>query len=102
MRKEIETILFDLISEHGVVNHVFNKVVDNLITYFENSMHTENSRRSCFVCKNRTLCFVFREIMNVTKEIKVNIDGEDATGKWKQIFDSMGNCCLKFEKCIEN
>lgn len=59
-------------------------------------------KRSCFNCKNRAICFVFREIMNASKEIGVNIDGDAAPGKWTDVFDAMGNCCLKFTKCQQS
>ena len=60
------------------------------------------NKRSCFNCKNRAICFVFREIMNVSKEMEVNIDGNAAPGKWSEVFDAMGNCCLKFSKWQES
>ena len=56
-----------------------------------------DEKRSCFTCINRKVCFVFRDIMNTTKEIEVNIDGDAAPGKWTQVFDAMGNCCLNYK-----
>jgi len=40
--------------------------------------------------------------MNATKGIEVNIDGNAAPGKWREVFDAMGNCCLKFSKRQES
>jgi len=55
-------------------------------------------KRTCFNCKNKGLCFVFRDIINATNKFEVNIDGDAAPGKWIEIFDAVGNCCLKFSK----
>ena len=52
--------------------------------------------RTCFTCSNRPVCFAHRDIMNTTKEMHVNIDGETAPGKWLDVFTAMGRCCLKY------
>lgn len=59
-------------------------------------MSKEKQSRSCFTCKNNNVCFVAREIRQVTTEISVNIDGDAAPGKLMQVFEAMGNCCLKY------
>lgn len=77
-----------------------NLTKEGLTTAKHVSFNAEPSeeQRSCFNCNNLSICFVYRDIMNSTKEIGVNIDGEEAPGKWTEVFNAMGNCCLKFKK----
>jgi len=58
-------------------------------------------KRSCYSCKNRPICFVFKNIWESIKGFDINIDSNDAPGKMNDIFDAMGNCCLKYDKSNE-
>jgi len=55
-------------------------------------------KRSCFTCSNHSICHVRITIMAATKEINVNIDSDSAPGKWGEVFEAMGNCCLEYKK----
>ena len=89
----------------GACNEDIAEHIESVISHY-NSLEQRNTpteeQRSCFTCKNQSICFVYRDIMNSTKEIGVNIDGKDAPGKWSEVFCAMGNCCLKFKKWEES
>lgn len=58
----------------------------------------DEDKRSCFLCKHSRMCIIFRNIYDNTGEVRMNIDGDAAPGKWSDIFDAVGNCCLEYEK----
>lgn len=55
------------------------------------------NKRNCFTCKHRNVCLVFDAVRDNTAKVRMNIDGDAAYGKWSDIFDAIGNCCLEYE-----
>ena len=58
----------------------------------------EMEKKSCFNCERHSVCFVNRRIMDATSDVSfLNINGSDLLGKWVDIFESIANCCFKYE-----
>ena len=53
--------------------------------------------RSCFLCKHFKVCFVRNVVTEATSKVKMNIDGDAAPGKFADIFNAIGNCCLDYK-----
>lgn len=68
------------------------------LSFMDESVKAMQEKRSCFTCKNTPICYMFKHIISASTEIEINIDGDATPGKWVEVFDAMGNCCLKYEK----
>jgi len=54
--------------------------------------------KSCFFCKNLELCFLRHRIDEALEYNNIlNIDNPNHPGKITDIFEAIGNCCLKYE-----
>lgn len=71
-----------VLSQETLVNHI-------------NAM--DEDKRSCFSCKYYKICVVRITVYDSTSKIKMNINSDDVLGKWLDIFDAIGNCCLEYE-----
>ena len=58
----------------------------------------EEIKRSCFTCEYTHLCYVFINVNDSLRKIKVNIDGVEAPGKLMTVYESIANCCLLYKK----
>ncbi len=65
-------------------------------------MSEDKRKRSCFSCKHRIVCIIFSIVCDNTAKVRMNIDGNDAPGKWNDIFDAIANCCLEYENNLED
>lgn len=54
-------------------------------------------KRTCFTCKVSNICFAFDSLHDVAKKLPVNIDGDAAPGKITDVYNSLANCCLKYD-----
>lgn len=68
------------------------------LSFMDEAVNLMDKKRSCFTCKNFPICHVRIAVTSASKEIEINIDGDAAPGKWVEVFDAIGNCCLKYEK----
>lgn len=59
-------------------------------------LHDNEIKRGCFNCKNCNVCFVFRDVQDTMKGMRINIDGNAAPGKYSDVFHAIGNCCLNY------
>ena len=52
--------------------------------------------RTCFNCQHFLLCYLRIRIDEAMRFAKINIDGDDAPGKWLDMFSTLASICLHF------
>jgi hypothetical protein len=53
--------------------------------------------RTCWNCKHGKLCFVFRNVKHATGGVGfLNIDGDSAPGRWRDIFATLAAACSQY------
>ena len=55
-------------------------------------------QRSCFTCKLFSMCITRIKIEEALRYTRTNIDGDSAPGKYIQVFDATGNCCVNHQE----
>jgi hypothetical protein len=60
-------------------------------------------RRGCFTCKNLPLCYLKHNMDKALERCNMlNIDGTATPGRWHQIYEALGNCCIRYELSLED
>lgn len=55
-------------------------------------------QRSCFSCKLFSMCITRIKIEEALRYTKTNINGNATEGKYIQVFDATGSCCLNYKE----
>lgn len=58
---------------------------------------SDQEPRSCFSCKEFRLCYMRHRVMDATQRFDFNIDGDEAPGRWIEIFEAVGRACLLYQ-----
>lgn len=54
--------------------------------------------KNCFNCENYELCFLRHKIDGALEYNNIlNINDSNYSGKFTDIFNAIGNCCLKYK-----
>lgn len=54
--------------------------------------------RSCYTCKNMSLCFILKGVRDALKEAPINVDGDGSPGYMVDIIKAVGNACLRYDR----